>query len=290
MNRALIIAGIASALILSVSGCSVTPSDGSAPSSAESSAEQKRSKEPKAPASVRIKSSDDPHVQYIKSYVGMNARQVGYTALDGMRHDRYGNGTIKIVFITSDGSHVHLGTNDDDWDDSALEDWKVSSQSYSPNTKFTYTFASDSDGEDVYSVETQTISEVVLSLEKVDGSSSNSAKLTKIKPSADKYTYFIKDYVGRNLADCGYTSLVGTFNDQYGPTFIQFDLVAEDGSYIDPTDPSSLASYVVTSQNVAPNSELKLTYSTDSDGQECWDLTSSQKSIDSITLTVRKIQ
>lgn len=282
MNRTLTIIGIASSLVLAISGCSTPAQTGSAVTQ-----DQAQKTEPSAP--VKIKSSDDPHIQYVKNYVGMNARQAGYTALDEMRHDRYGNGTLKIVFVTPDGSHIDLGSDENDWDDSALQDWKVVSQSLEPNTEFTYTFTSDSDGKETSLVETQTVNEIVLSLCKVGSSNNNSADLTEIKPATDKYTYFIKDYVGRNLADCGYLSLANTFNDSYGPTFIKFDIVSEDGTYVDPADSSALASYVVISQNVAPNSELKLIYSTDSNGEEYSNLVSS-KSIDSIALTVKKIK
>lgn len=282
MNRTLVIIGLASSLALAISGCS-------APAQTGSTATQNEAQKTESSAPVKIKSSDDPHIQYVKNYVGMNARQVGYTALDEMRHDRYGNGTLKIVFVTPDGSHIDLGSDENDWDDSALQDWKVVSQSLKPNTEFAYTFTSDSDGKETSLVATQTINEIVLSLNKVGGSTSKSADLTKIKPAADKCTYFIKDYVGRNLADCGYLSLADTLNDSYGPTFIKFDIVSEDGAYVDPTDSSALASYVVVSQNVAPNSELKLVYSTDSNGEENSNLVSS-KSIDSVVLTVKKIK
>lgn len=282
MNRTLAIIGIASSLALAISGCS-------APAQTGSTAAQNEAQKTESPAPVKIKSSDDPHIQYVKNYVGMNARQVGYTALDEMRHDRYGNGTLKIVFVTPDGSHIDLGSDENDWDDSALQDWKVVSQNLDPNTEFTYTFTSDSDGEETTLVETQSINEIVLSLSKVGSSNNNSADLTEIKPATDKYTYFIKDYVGRNLADCGYLSLANTFNDSYGPTFIKFDLVSEDGAYVDPTDSSALTNYIVVSQNVAPNSEFKLAYSTDSNGEEYSNLVSS-KSIDSVALTVKKIK
>ena len=272
MNRTLVIFSLASSLALAISGCS-------APAQTGSAATQDEAQKTESSAPVKIKSSDDPHIQYVKNYVGMNARQVGYTALDELRHDHYGNGTLKIVFVTPDGSHIDLGSDENDWDDSALQDWKVVSQSLEPNTEFTYTFTSDSDGEDTSVVATQTIG----------GSTKKAASLTKINPATDKYTYFIKDYVGRNLADCGYLSLADTFNDSYGPTFIKFDIVSEDGAYIDPTDSSALASYVVVSQNVAPNSELKLVYSTNSDGEEYPNLVSS-KSIDSVALTVKKIK
>ena len=282
MNKTLVIIGLASSLALAISGCS-------APAQTGSTATQDETQKTESPAPVKIKSSDDPHIQYVKNYVGMNARQVGYTALDEMRHDRYGNGTLKIVFVTPDGSHIDLGSDENDWDDSALQDWRVVSQSLEPNTEFTYTFTSDSDGKETSLVATQTVNEIVLSLSKVGSSNNNSADLTEIKPATDKYTYFIKDYVGRNLIDCGYLSLADTFNDSYGPTFIKFDIVSEDGAYVDPTDSSALASYVVVSQNVAPNSELKLVYSTDSNGEEYSSLVSS-KSVDSVALTVKKIK
>lgn len=287
MNKTLVIIGLASSLALAISGCS-------APAQTGSTVAQNEAQKTESSAPVKIKSSDDPHIQYVKNYVGMNARQVGYTALDEMRHDRYGDGTLKIVFVTPDGSHIDLGSDENDWDDSDLQDWKVVSQNLKPNTEFTYTFTSDSDGEDsddedTSFVSTQTVDEIVLSLAKVGSTTNKSADLTKINPATDKYTYFIKDYVGRNLADCGYLSLANTFNDSYGPTYIKFDIVSEDGAYIDPTDSSALASYVVVSQNVAPNSEIKLVYSTDSNGEESSNLVSS-KSIDSVALTVKKIK
>lgn len=282
MNKTLVIIGLASSLALAISGCS-------APAQTGSTVAQNEAQKTESSAPVKIKSSDDPHIQYVKNYVGMNARQVGYTALDEMRHDRYGDGTLKIVFVTPDGSHIDLGSDENDWDDSDLQDWRVVSQNLKPNTEFTYTFTSDSDGEDTSLVSTQTVDEIVLSLAKVGSTTNKSADLTKINPATDKYTYFIKDYVGRNLADCGYLSLANTFNDSYGPTYIKFDIVSEDGAYIDPTDSSALASYVVVSQNVAPNSEIKLVYSTDSNGEEYSNLVSS-KSIDSVALTVKKIK
>lgn len=287
MNKTLVIIGLASSLALAISGCS-------APAQTGSTVAQNEAQKTESSAPIKIKSSDDPHIQYVKNYVGMNARQVGYTALDAMRHDRYGDGTLKIVFVTPDGSHIDLGSDENDWDDSDLQDWKVVSQNLKPNTEFTYTFTSDSDGEDsdgedTSLVSTQTVDEIVLSLAKVGSTTNKSANLTKINPATDKYTYFIKDYVGRNLADCGYLSLANTFNDSYGPTYIKFDIVSEDGAYIDPTDSSALASYVVVSQNVAPNSEIKLVYSTDSNGEESSNLVSS-KSIDSVALTVKKIK
>ena len=272
--------GVIGALALALSGCSAGTPSGSASQPVQS--EQKKEK------TVKIKTSHDKHIQYVKNYVGMNAKQVGYTALDGLRHDHYGDGNVVIVFVTPDGQHLELGSDDNDWDDSALKDWKVSAQSVKPNSEINYVFNVDSEtGEEEGFPVQQNIEEIVLALDKV-GQSGNTTDMTSINPAADKYTYYVKDYVGRNLADCGYISLGGTFNDSYGPTYLQFDLTAEDGSYIDPTDKAALAGYRVVSQSVEPNTELKLTFGTDSDGTEYSSFCQS-KSFESIALTVEKL-
>ena len=53
------------------------------------------------------------------------------------------------------------------------------------------------------------------------------------KTSPDKYTWYIKDYVGRNAASFGYTSIGGERMDQYGDGLLKIVFVNEDGSYID---------------------------------------------------------
>ena len=43
---------------------------------------------------------------------------------------------------------------------------------------------------------------------------------------------------------------------------------ADDGSYLDATDNKQMCQYVVTAQDVKPNTELKLVYSTDENGNQ----------------------
>lgn len=129
--------------------------------------------------------------------------------------------------------------------------------------------------------------EVVLVLAPV-GSDAQAPELTEVKASPDKYTRYIKDYVGRNLADCGYVSLAGWLCDHYAAGYVKFEITSEDGSFVDPKNPADLASYVVTSQSVEPNTELKLTYSKRDDGTEYSNLVDNQ-SIQTITLKVKKL-
>ena len=111
--------------------------------------------------------------------------------------------------------------------------------------------------------------------------------MTAIKTAADRRTYYIRDYVGKNVANVGYTSLGGTRNDKYGAAYIQFVFVTDDGVYIDPSDEDQMKQYVVTGQDVAPNSEMKLIFMTNSKGEEYSNLIESQ-TYNKITLYVKK--
>ena len=48
-----------------------------------------------------------------------------------------------------------------------------------------------------------------------------------IKASPDKYTWYIQDYVGRNAAGFGYTSLGGDRLERYGAGYVQFIFMTE---------------------------------------------------------------
>lgn len=54
-----------------------------------------------------------------------------------------------------------------------------------------------------------------------------------IKSSPNKYTWYIQDYVGRNAASIGYTSLGGDRLERYGAGVLKFIFVTEDGTYLD---------------------------------------------------------
>ena len=277
----LAVLGLALAVCLGGCGSSATQTSSSAETSSDEQVAQQQT-EQKVDA-VTVKQSPDKYTWYMKNYVGMNAAGVGYTSLSGQRMDVYGAGYIKIVFVTPDGTHIDFSENDDQ-----LKGYKVSAQSYEPNTEIKYTFQTDSDGKEYDSlVEHQSIEEIVLSVDKV-GENGNSKDSTAIQASPDKYSVYVRDYVGRNLRDCGYVSLVGKLTDSYGAAYIHFNLVTDDGSAVDLEDEAAIANYVVNQQDVQPNTAVSLTFDKDSDGKEYSNIVSDQ-SLEVITLYVSPI-
>lgn len=282
-------AGIACALVMAFAlvacggGGSAEPEAPAAPEeeqvTEQTPEEQEETEAPEVSSAVEITPSPDKYTWYIKSYVGMNAASVGYEALDGFRHDRYGDGNIKVIYVSDDGTYVDPGNEE------RLKEYVVTGQNVEPNTEMNYVYEVDDKGEEYSNlVNFQTLDEVVLSVSKV-GAPSDAQELTSIELSPDKYTHYVRDYVGRNLAECGYYSLAGNLTDAYGHGYITFDIIADDGSYIDPEDKATLAGYMVTSQSVKPNTTIEMTYTTDSDGNEFSNLISSQ-TLESITLNV----
>lgn len=232
---------------------------------------------------VTIKASTDKHLWYIKDYVGKNVASFGYTSLGGDRMDNYGDGYLELILVTSDGSYVDID------DEEELKKYVVSEQNINPNAEQRYTFDVDENGEEYGFPLTKTYDEIVLLVKKIGEASDDSMALTEIQPSPDKYTEYIRDYVGRNLAFCGYESLGGDLRDQYGQTNIQLIVTSSDGTYIDISAEDELKKYVVTAQGIEPNTELKMQYLTDENGDEYSNLIDSQN-IEEIELYVTKIE
>lgn len=217
-------------------------------------------------AFVQIKESEDKYTAYIKDYVSRNCATVGYESLGGDRNDYVGNGYIRVIMITEDGEYPGIS-------DGELKDYYVVAQSLEPNTEVRYTYQKDSEGNEYDNlIEWQNIDEIVLKVKKVGSSDPTTDKgMTKINVSPDKYTCYVKDYVGRNLAECGYISMLGDFRDRYGTGNLELVIITNDGSYIDlggDDAAESLKNYVVVGQGVEPNTEIKFEYSKDSNGNE----------------------
>ncbi len=215
---------------------------------------------------VQIKESPDKYTAYIKDYVSRNCATVGYESMGGDRNDYIGNGYIHLVMITENGEYV--GVTDEE-----LKNYVVVAQSLNPNTEVKFTFQKNSDGEEYDNlIEWQNISEIVLKVKPVGSKDTTTDKgMTAINPDSDKYTTYVKDYVGRNLARCGYISMAGDFRDVYGESNIKLIIVTDDGSYIDLADENVeevLKQYVVTGQSASPNTEIKLEFAKSSDGKE----------------------
>jgi len=199
---------------------------------------------------TEIKVSPDKYTYYVKDYVGKNLASVGYTAFGGFRADKYGQGYVKFVLENKDGKYI------DAEDENELKKYMVVAQDVEPNTEIKFTYGKDENGkEDDNLVKTQTVEEILLYVDKI-GLTHDQVSMTNIKPASDETTYYIRNYVGRNLYDCGFTSLAEDRRDSYGKTSIKLTPNSGDGSYIDVKDKESLKNYVVTKQSVEPNTKL----------------------------------
>ena len=233
--------------------------------------------------SVTIKQSPDKYTWYIKNYVGKNCASFGYTSLGGKRMDHYGAGYIELVLVTPDGAYIDIETDDD------LKQYVVTAQNLAPNTELKYIFDKDSDGNEYDNlISWQSCEEIVLCVKKIGTSEETALGLTAINPSPNKYTWYIRDYTGRNLASCGYLAMSGKRMDHYGAGYIRFVITSDDGTFIDPQDTELLKNYVITGQSVAPNTELTYVFDTDSDGNEYDNLVHSQN-LEEIELTVKPV-
>ena len=104
--------------------------------------------------------------------------------------------------------------------------------------------------------------------EKSDTPVSNPFANVEIKTSPDKYTWYIKNYAGKNMASIGYTSMGGDRMDSYGNGYIQLILRTPNGEYVDIHNEDDLKNWRVIGQSLEPNTEIKYTYQVDSDGEE----------------------
>ncbi|MBQ3379624.1 MAG: hypothetical protein IJG50_07165 [Clostridia bacterium] len=119
----------------------------------------------------------------------------------------------------------------------------------------------------------------------VSESDSDSFSLT---PSPDKYTQYVDKYVGMNAASVGYTSWGGDRLIRIGEGLLTVTFVTADGTYVGPDDKDDLKNYVVVSQSIEPNTEVKLEFEKDSSGEE-YDTLVAYQSYEKIDLLVKKI-
>lgn len=281
MKQAIIAATSAGmlALALVLAGCAASQDQ-------QSNVEQKVSEAQQEAAvqqSESIKPSPDKYTWYVKDYRGMNAASVGYTALDELRHDRYGGGTLGIVYVSADGSYINPT------DEESLKQYVVYDQNLKPNTEIKLEFLKQEDGTEYDNlVASESQEEVVLAVKKFGEADATAPCMTAIDSSPDKYTRALRDYVGRNLASCGYISMAGSLADHYGSGYITMNVLSGDGSYIELDDKDSLADYVVVGQSMQPNTMITMEFSKKADGTEYDNLVSSQ-SVKSLDLKVAKL-
>lgn len=229
------------------------------------------------------KVSSDPHVAYIKNYKGQNAAALGYAAANTFRMEKLGAIYLRLVYVDPSGVFV------DPENEEQLKGYVVFDQNLPPNTQVDIEFRQDEEGNELQTIARwQSHEQIVLAVKAAGSPGPTPVDMTAIDGAPDRYTNYIRDYTGRNLAECGYNSAAGNLTDAYGPGFIHLATVSDDGAYIDPADKEALASYVVVSQDVAPNTQFTMEPTTAANG-EVYDLIGSQ-SIDTVTLKVRKLE
>lgn len=250
-----------------------------APSTAPISTETEPLVETEPHDFVEINISPDKYTWYLKDYYGKNLASFGYTTMGGFRADYYGDGYMHLAFLTPNGEYVDIKDQDD------MSKWRVIGQSLAPNTEIKYIYEVEEDGTESDSwVEYQTVDELVLALAPV-GKSVKPPVLTPILPSPDPHTEYVRDYVGRNLSQCGYVSMGGNLTQEYGTAYVRLIVNTDDGSLVDLQDEDALKKYVVIGQSIAPNTEIKLSFKKGSNGEESLDRVHDQ-SIEEIDLYV----
>ena len=205
-----------------------------------------------AQSTKKTDNTPDKYTQYIRDYTGKNLASVGYTALGGFIADMYGNGYVKLTPVTKTGKYI------DPSDEELLKTYIVSKQDVKPNTVLKYSYYVDpTTNEESTIVTKQTISEILLYVKKVDYKKDFGDPIEiKLPKDADDTTWYIRNYVGKNLNNCGYNAIAGDRRESYGDATVILELVSDDGTFIDINDEESLKKYVVTEQSVEPNTEL----------------------------------
>ena len=212
---------------------------------------------------VAINPSPDKYTYYVKDYIGMRLSEAGYVSLGGDLRDQYGTESVLLTLINDDGKYIDLE------DEESLKDYVVVGQNEKPNTEIKFMYGLDENGDEDDTFPILSCEEIVLKVQPNDGLEINEdTSLTEINTSPDRYTFYIKDYTGRNLASCGYKTLGGDLRDAYGEGSVKIVPRLEDGTTISVEDEEALKGYKVVSQNIEPNSEFKMEYSVDENGIE----------------------
>lgn len=216
----------------------------------------------------------------IRNYIGKNAASIGEVSGSYLVDD-YGSGELRVVFVTADGMIISPE------DKEAKKNYTVVAQNIEAGANITVIHLRNSKGEPYSNlIDYQSYDEILLYVAQI-GDNTYTPTYTAITPTLDRHLYHIRDYVGRNAASFGKSSNDKRI-DEYGVGELRIVFTAEDGSYIDASDPNSLKGYIVVNQDIAVNTELKIEYETNSKGEEYDNLIRSQN-YEEINLTVKRL-
>lgn len=215
----------------------------------------------------------------IRNYVGKNVASIGKKYGDYLI-DEYGNGYLRVVYVSEDGMVFSL-------DDEAKKQYTVIEQSLHAGNMLTVVHLRDSRGKPYSNlVDYQSYEEIILYIAPI-GETGYQPDVADISPVIDRHCYFVRDYIGRNAASFG--KYYGDDRvDEYGAGKLRLTFTSEDGSYVDSSREESLKSYIIVSQDIEANSELKIEYEIDSEGKE-YDTLIQNQNYEEINLIVKKL-
>lgn len=215
----------------------------------------------------------------VRNYAGRNAASIGKSKTY-YRIDEYGDADLRIVFVAENGVYI------DPQNENQLQNYIVYAQSIPAGSTLTAVNGRYSNGKPSSLVDYQSHEEIILYVHAIDEETPADPIITTISLTPDRRTYHVRDYVGRNAAAVGPKNSYKRI-DEYGRGDVKIIFTSVDGTYIDATDLETLRQYVVVSQDVVPNTQIKYTYTKYSSGSES-DLVDYQN-ITEINLTVQKL-
>lgn len=191
------------------------------------------------------------------------------------------------IEVIIDGENALLTEDDDNYTGSV--DFKEKKMQFETEdqTSFTYNYKLIGSKLIIESSDGDYTLDKTLNSENHSSNSKDSSKAdsTKVKSSTDKYTHYVKNYVGRNASTCGSERLSGDIMDDYGAKAITIIFISKNGEQVNSENSKE---YVVTDQSPEPNTEIKLTFDTDEDGME-YDNLVDTSTIEEIELTVKPV-
>ena len=186
----------------------------------------------------------------VNNYVGYSLSSCGYTSMGGDRRDYYGDETVVLIMVSSDGTYIDPNDTDQ------LDRYTVVAQWPESGRKFTIVTADEGETTNIG------YEEILLIVNETGDNSIPTYKPVDVNPSPDKTIHYVRNYVGRNAETIGYTAMNGNRYDQYGPDGIVRIVVKDEENHVI-EDFANLKYCTVTAQNVEPNTEMTFTYDED---------------------------
>lgn len=190
----------------------------------------------------------------VNDYVGLNLESCGYTSMGGDRRDYCADTNLLLVLVSTDGSYVNPN------DKQQLREYRVVAQTPAAGTPFSIvTYGEEKN---------KGYEEIILFVTKDAAGEDSIPTVESVNASPNRETHYLRDYTGRTLENVGYVAMNGNRYDTYGPDGLIQIVVLDANGQVAEIDDEHYEYYIVTDQNVAPNTELSFTYATDDDGDD----------------------